>query len=348
MFFFILHGNGENMKKKELTKQEIKDICNEYDKKGVNLHTLADKYNVRTEYISKILKNNNVILKRHEFLSEEHEKQLCNDYKNGMHIHDVARKYHTDISKVKDILQKYDIYIRKKGDLLKTVLSEEDIRQLCCDYENGTTFIEICDKYHIKEKRADKILAEHNIFRRTIHTGAGNTFLAKEDVQNILLDYENDFQPINYIINKYHISPKRLYSILKEHNIQLRKQKMYCGQTIVENFCLQLDKNSDFQGKTLNDLINPETNCKLHPDVWMPKYKTMVEYDGPQHYFPSFGKDALLKIQNTDKLKEEYCKRNNYNLIRIDGRIFSTDKEKIQNYIIEKLLEFGYDVHIDN
>ena len=109
---------------------------------------------------------------------------------------------------------------------------------------------------------------------------------------------------------------------------------------------MKLDENVDFQGKTLKDLINPESGHKLYPDVWMPKYKTMVEYDGIQHFAKAYGENSYEKIKKTDKIKEEYCQKHGYNIIRIDSRIFKTDKYKIQEYIIDKLLEFGYDIDI--
>ena len=159
-----------------------------------------------------------------------------------MYLLDVAKKYHIRRSKVKDILQKNNINIRKKGDLLKTVLSEEDINQLCWDYLHGVTFEKLCDKYHIREERADKILFDNNIFRRTKQTGSGNTFLTEEDINNLIFDYKDGFIPISLLMSKYHISPKRLYSILKQHNIPPRAKVVSYGQTITEEICLKLVK----------------------------------------------------------------------------------------------------------
>lgn len=334
------------MKSKIFTEKEIKNICKEYSEGNTNLHNLAKKYNCRTSKISKILKKNNIILRKHKGLSEEQEKQLCCDYQSGMYLLDVSKKYHIRHSKVKIILQKYNIDIRQRGDLLETFLSKEAIEQLCYEYQNGVTFEKICNKYHTREERVNQILYNNGIYKRTKQDGINSTILLDEDIKNLIRDYQEEFMPISLMMNKYHISPKRLYQIIKEKNIPLRKKSLSYGQAITEQICLKLDKNSDLQGKTLKDLINPETCCKLHPDVWMPKYKTMVEYDGVQHYSPIYGIDNFLSTQKNDKIKEQYCKEKNYHLIRIDSRTLKNDKEQIEEYIIEKLMEFGYDIDI--
>ena len=337
------------MKRKELTVQEIKKMCEEYNQsRKIDLHFLGKKYGIRTERVSQILKENGIILVKHKGLSEEQEKQLCIDYENGMYLRDTAIKYHIRHSKVKDILKKYGIHIRKRGELLETVLTEEQIQKMCYDYENGLiTFEQAVDTYHKKEKNIAKILESHGItIRNRQNGGAYETFLRKDDIDNLIVDYKDNYMSITDVINKYHISPKRLSDILKSNNIEQRGKNCFCGQKVTENICLMLDKDSDFQGKTLKDLINPETKNKLHPDVWMPKYKTIVEYDGEQHYKPIYGEKSFEQIQKTDKLKEKYCQDHGYHMIRIDSRIFKTNKEAIQEYIIEKLLEFGYDIDI--
>lgn len=336
------------MKRKELTEQEIKEMCEEYNQsRKIDLHFLGKKYGIRTKRVSQILKENGIILVKHKGLSEEQEKQLCIDYENGMYLKDTAIKYHIRHSKVKDILKKYNIHIRQRGELLETVLTEEQIQKMCCDYENGIiTFRQAADIYHKKEKNIAKILKSYGIKIRTKEDGVNKTKLTNEDIQNLIIDYKDNFQNINYIINKYHISPTRLNEILKENHIKLRRKGFYCGQAIIEEFCSKLDNNVDFQGKTLENLINPNTGYRIYPDVWMPKYNTMVEYDGLQHYKPLYGDESFLRTQITDKLKDKYCQDNGYHMIRIDSRIFKTNKETIQEYIIEKLIEFGYDIDI--
>lgn len=74
------------------------------------------------------------------------------------------------------------------------------------------------------------------------------------------------------------------------------------------------------------DLVNPETNCNLRFDFYLPEINMCIEYEGPQHYkymAKYHGKDRtlglrnLLNLQKRDQLKNEYCKKNNIKLLRI-------------------------------
>ena len=57
------------MRKRKFTEQEIREICEYYQNNDTNLFILANKYHVRTKIISEILKNNNIILRKHNGLT---------------------------------------------------------------------------------------------------------------------------------------------------------------------------------------------------------------------------------------------------------------------------------------
>jgi very-short-patch-repair endonuclease len=55
-------------------------------------------------------------------------------------------------------------------------------------------------------------------------------------------------------------------------------------------------------------------------DFYLIEYDLCIEYDGEQHYksFDFFGGDKRLKIQQKkDKIKNDFCEKNNINLLRI-------------------------------
>lgn len=59
---------------------------------------------------------------------------------------------------------------------------------------------------------------------------------------------------------------------------------------------------------------------KYKIDFYIPDIKTAIEYDGEQHYFPIEyfgGKESFIKNQERDKIKNEYCIKNNIRLVRI-------------------------------
>lgn len=62
----------------------------------------------------------------------------------------------------------------------------------------------------------------------------------------------------------------------------------------------------------------------------------LVEYQGEQHYKPKFGKDNFIKTQQRDKIKFDFCKKNDISLIRIPyKRLYSYSKLEI--YVFEFL-----------
>lgn len=72
--------------------------------------------------------------------------------------------------------------------------------------------------------------------------------------------------------------------------------------------------------KTFNSCKNPNTNYPLRFDFYLPDYNCCIEYNGIQHYkiIEYFGgekhyKDTIFR----DKIKQEYCNKNNIKLIII-------------------------------
>lgn len=52
-------------------------------------------------------------------------------------------------------------------------------------------------------------------------------------------------------------------------------------------------------------------------DFYLPKYNTLIEFDGQHHFEPTFGEENLKSTQKHDKIKNNYCEENNIKLIRI-------------------------------
>lgn len=75
-------------------------------------------------------------------------------------------------------------------------------------------------------------------------------------------------------------------------------------------------------------LINSKTNRKLELDGYNEQLKIAFEYDGEYHYKKT---KKLINQQYRDNIKNELCKQNNINLIRIP---YTIHKNNYQNYII--------------
>lgn len=62
----------------------------------------------------------------------------------------------------------------------------------------------------------------------------------------------------------------------------------------------------------------------------------LIEYDGIQHYYPKFGEKQFMDTKRNDKIKTDFCKRNNIPLIRI--KYYRTENPMIfRNKITERL-----------
>lgn len=129
-----------------------------------------------------------------------------------------------------------------------------------------------------------------------------------------------------------------------------------CGNTIVATTSDLVAHNTQSCGCThishnerlIADILKEESilfetqfrfkNCKnirqLPFDFYLPDYNVVIEYDGKQHFEPIdfFGGDVgFQKRKNNDSIKNEFCKANNIQLIRIP---YTSSKEDIHKIII--------------
>ena len=88
--------------------------------------------------------------------------------------------------------------------------------------------------------------------------------------------------------------------------------------------------NIDFiPQKVFSDCKNKNNTCYLYFDFYLPYYNMIIEYDGQQHFDPIKiwgGEEKLKRQQENDEIKNQYCKNNNINLVRIP---YTKNKEEI-------------------
>jgi hypothetical protein len=66
-------------------------------------------------------------------------------------------------------------------------------------------------------------------------------------------------------------------------------------------------------------LLNPKTGCRLRLDIYIPKLRLAIEYDGKQHYRKAKyqTKTQFKDGQARDKIKNKLCKDKKVTLVRI-------------------------------
>jgi len=76
-------------------------------------------------------------------------------------------------------------------------------------------------------------------------------------------------------------------------------------------------------------------NCKdkreLPFDFYLPDNNTCIEYDGKQHFEKTYhwSHDKLSYTQKHDKIKNDFCKKNDIKLLRISYKVNFSDIEII-------------------
>lgn len=107
---------------------------------------------------------------------------------------------------------------------------------------------------------------------------------------------------------------KKIVKYLTQHNIEFIRQKKFDGCVGIKH--------------------------KLPFDFYIPKIRTVIEFDGIQHFQPiSYfgGIEAYERLKINDKIKNDYCEENYINLIRIRydqiDDIYHILYDNLKNYI---------------
>ena len=168
----------------------------------------------------------------------------------------------------------------------------------------------------------------------------------KRSIKNILgSDYIVLTKDNEYKGNRQHISIKHLVcgTVYKARYSDIQCGHTGCpycnsskGELIISKILNTLNIKYEAQ-KTFDDL---KDKSYLSYDFYIPDQNILIEYQGLQHYQPVeyFGGENQFKLQQQhDKLKSEYAKINNYNLITVP---YTEDTfSKIKKYLIKQGLD---------
>ena len=194
-----------------------------------------------------------------------------------------------------------------------------------------------------------------------------NNFINRTNFKN---KYESLVKYARFDINKYyqqseilnwcwcnnekHIETQKLLNIINRKNIALC---LICNDKNTEKIKNEIQKKrkkNKFENEMKNILNDNDINFEqqkkyedlydksfLYYDFFLPKYNTLIECDGKQHFKPvkKFGGEEQFKKQILhDKMKNEYAINNKINLIRIKYKelckfteIFDKLKETLNN-----------------
>ena len=143
-----------------------------------------------------------------------------------------------------------------------------------------------------------------------------------------LVNYINNKTKVKIICQKHGEFEQRPDNHLKGQGCPICKESK--GEKAVRGYLL--DNNIIF--KIQHKFIDCKNKKRLPFDFYLPDYNVCIEFDGKQHYKPikHFGGEEMFEIQKLkDKIKSDYCVKNNINLIRIK------EKNKINKTLKKEL-----------
>jgi hypothetical protein len=115
----------------------------------------------------------------------------------------------------------------------------------------------------------------------------------------------------------------------KESSGERQISKILVDNGLIDVNCLSY-RNCPNREVFFDNCVNTKKGKYCRPlrfDFYLPKLKTIIEFDGEQHFRPSkkFGGEKFETTKENDNIKNEFCKKNNINLIRIHYK-FPPDK----------------------
>ena len=87
----------------------------------------------------------------------------------------------------------------------------------------------------------------------------------------------------------------------------------------------------------MHELIIPAENLEI--DLYIKELKTIIEVDGPSHFYPIWGEEKLQKQINADLRKSGALLSKGYVVIRIksEGQESLSKKEELINCVLKQL-----------
>lgn len=234
---------------------------------------------------------------------KEKKKIIVQSYiEKKQSFQDIAKEYDTYANKIRRDAKKFNISIRNKSDAQKNALKT----------------------------------GRHN------HPTKGTTRSEKTKNKigtSVLQSWENmTTQQINQRKAKNLEAWNRLSDEQKEYMKQAANNAIRETSRVgskLEKFLLSkfIEHNVDVQFHKEQFLVN----TKLQIDLFLPSINTAIEVDGPSHFSPVWGEEALLKAQQYDKKKQGLILGKGLALIRIkQTKDFSKARSEL---VFQKLIK---------
>jgi hypothetical protein len=183
-----------------------------------------------------------------------------------------------------------------------------------------------------KEKSKPKMYLKHIQKAKIVHK---NKYTYLDDIK-----YETVHKKIDINCPKHGKFKQSLHNHIK-HNQGCPMCSYSKAEIVISNF-LKDNKIKFYPQHKFINCINKKTGKKLKFDFYIPSENLCIEYDGEQHYKPmrlsdeNVAKEKLKNIKIRDEIKNEYCKENNINLLRIHFKHYKKLKYFLEKELLDK------------
>lgn len=181
-----------------------------------------------------------------------------------------------------------------------------------------------CPRCHINQLAIDRTKTQHE-FEKEVYSILGKDY-------KVLSSYKGYKQTIimKHLVcgNTYYTTPE---SITTNHT-----NCAYCNQSIGEHQVTLILKRNHIEFEIQKGFKDLKDLAPLTYDFYIPTKKTLIEYQGRQHYMPvtAFGGETTFKIQQRhDYIKRKYAQENNFNLLEIPYT--AKTQQQIKKYLVK-------------
>jgi len=246
-------------------------------------------------------------MKKYENLTD-HEKQtiLNKEYVNDKNsFQDIAVKYHTYANKIRRDAIKFNINIRSKSEAQKNVLSQGKVPHPTKGKNRSGAE---------KEKIGFGVMKNwENIDKHSLEQRKKK---AKQNWENLSDDI------------KAQIISAANSAVRQASKTGSKLEKFLFNKLLKDGYKTDFHKEHTL------------SNTKLQIDIFLPQLNIAIEVDGPSHYEPVWGEDALKRNQSYDKKKTGLILGKGLVLIRVKQlKDFSPSRGEVLYSQIKNLLD---------
>lgn len=148
------------------------------------------------------------------------------------------------------------------------------------------------------------------------------------------VEYQGTKTTVNIICREHGVFPQKPSDHLAGSGCPFCHESS--GEKIINEF-LKNNKIKFYRQHKFSDCTNnmaPPKCVILKFDFFLPEYNTIIEYDGIQHYKPTFGQKSFEITQRNDIIKNNYLKEKNIRLLRIP---YTIKARNLINFLKENL-----------